>query len=497
MRYALISDLHANRQALNAVFADIHSVGVDAILCLGDVVGYGPCPAEVLAAAYARVHHFVQGNHDAVVAGTLAADSFNDDARRIIEWTAGQLDRKAARFLAQQPLVLQGDGFRLCHGEFTDPPAFQYLWEPADALASWASAPEPVLFVGHTHMPALFVVGHSGAAHALPAQDFVLEEGKRFIVNVGSVGQPRHGEVLASWVFFDAARGTVFFRKVPFDLDAYRADLQKAGISAKPSYFLSRAAAAALPALREEIDFRPAATPAGARNDYKVVHLEQALRSARRWRSAGLVLAALLLLLLAAAFLLLPRLQRGDTVYAATSAPTRLPAALVALPLLEAPEALGRIGPRNRPALWSVRLRDPRAQWVETLPQDPAETGTDAPLEPVFRLVSRRPLPLTLSAEGAAAEAGQRFTASAQFKTLALESGWVAVSLVQTLPDGSEKLLAQKELKRTAPHRWEAVKFTLDKRTGALAAPGRLRFEIRAQFRGELLVRRCNLERCE
>lgn len=304
MRYAIISDLHANRQAFRAVLADIESAGVDEIICLGDIVGYGPSPAEVLALAYSRVHHFVLGNHDAVIARALDAGCFNDSARTAIEWTAKQLDAKARGFFAGLPLVLDGGTFRCVHGEFTDPPAFNYLIEEVDALASWASAPQArILFAGHTHVPGLFVVGGSGQPHVIPPQDFTLEDGKRYIVNTGSVGQPRDGDARASWVLFDAATGAVFFRKTPFDIEGYRADLTAAGLP-QGAGFLSVAEKRRLPPLREQLDFRPPRRKAEEpKPEYRVEKLEAALRNAHRnaarWRRLGLL--ALLLLALAGA----------------------------------------------------------------------------------------------------------------------------------------------------------------------------------------------------
>ncbi|MFW5803129.1 MAG: metallophosphoesterase family protein, partial [Verrucomicrobiota bacterium] len=191
MIYAVISDLHANRQAVNSVLTDIDANGADAVICLGDVVGYGPAPAAVLQTVHARVDHILLGNHDAVVGGRLDPGCFNPGARKIIEWTAGQVDGKARTFLGSLPAVLTGDGFRCAHAEFEMPLRYSYILEEDDAAASWSVCEEQLLFVGHSHRPALFVTGQSGRTYQLDAQDFQAENGKRYIVNVGSVGQPR------------------------------------------------------------------------------------------------------------------------------------------------------------------------------------------------------------------------------------------------------------------------------------------------------------------
>ena len=103
MRYAIVSDIHSNLQAWNAVLIDIHSMGVDRIICLGDVVGYGPDPAAVLTSVHSHVHHLLLGNHDAVIGNRLDVEIFNDQACKIIEWTKERLDDSAVQLFAELP----------------------------------------------------------------------------------------------------------------------------------------------------------------------------------------------------------------------------------------------------------------------------------------------------------------------------------------------------------------------------------------------------------
>lgn len=258
MRYAVISDIHANLQAWNAVLTDIATRRADRIICLGDCIGYGPNPSEVLESLYRHVDAFCMGNHDAAVCGKLDRDLFHDHARRALDWTCGQLSEKAARFLAAQPLLLTGPGFRCAHGDFTSPAAFNYIEDSTSAAPSWAAAPEPLLFVGHTHVPALFVIGASGTTHHLQPQSFVLESGKRYLVNPGSVGSPRSGDALASYCLYDDANRTVDWISVPFDLDACRDALVSAGFAVEDSPFLSHDPRQRLTAIREAVSFSPA-----------------------------------------------------------------------------------------------------------------------------------------------------------------------------------------------------------------------------------------------
>ena len=145
MRYAIVSDLHANLPAWTAVLLDLRSLDADRIICLGDLVGYGPQPAEVLRSVYAEVNHVVLGNHDAVVCGKLDGSLFNETARQIILWTRDRLNAQALRFLRSLPLSLRGGGFRCAHGDLADPAAFRYVIDPADAAPSWSAVEDRLL----------------------------------------------------------------------------------------------------------------------------------------------------------------------------------------------------------------------------------------------------------------------------------------------------------------------------------------------------------------
>lgn len=295
MRYAVVSDLHANAQAWNAVLTDIGSYGVDRILCLGDIVGYGPDPVKVLESVHRHVHALVLGNHDAVVCGKMSPDTFNDRARQVILWTQSQLGKSARDFLGSLPLTLSAPGFRCAHGTFANPAAFEYILEAEQAFASWNAVPEPLLFVGHSHSPGIFVLGRSGVPHKLDAQDFAVEPGKRYIVNVGSVGSPRDGDARACYVIHDEATGSVLFRRIPFDLDAFRTAVVGAGLNPEDLPSLRRDPRLRLASVREELDFAPATRREHeARNVVEVGAVERSLRrSAARWRK--MAVAALLL----------------------------------------------------------------------------------------------------------------------------------------------------------------------------------------------------------
>ena len=277
MRYALISDLHANMQAWKVVYEDIQSNSVDRIICLGDVVGYGPNPSEIIRELRNKVDAFVLGNHDAAVCDKMDASCFNDDARKIIEWTRKQLSEDDLKFMGYFPLTLIGDGFLCAHAEFAGPANFDYVLEANEALPSWKATESNLLIVGHTHEPALYVLGASGVPRTVEPQDFAVDPGKRYFVNLGSVGQPRGSDARSCYCIYDTETKSIYWRRVAFDVDAYRKALQATGLNLDPSYYMlpePKTAEGAAPAKRRIVFTPPKSTDKGARNVVTVQDLK-------------------------------------------------------------------------------------------------------------------------------------------------------------------------------------------------------------------------------
>lgn len=238
MRYAIISDLHANIQAWKVVYEDIQNNNADRIICLGDLIGYGPNPAQLLREIRDKVDAVILGNHDAALCGKLDATLFNDDAQRLLEWTRKQLSEDDLKFISSLPLTLIGDGFLCAHGEFSEPGNFDYASEAAEVMPSWKATESDLLFVGHTHEPAIFVLGNSGIPRSVDPQDFTIDPGKRYFVNVGSVGQPRDKDPRACYCIYDTETRSIYWRRVKFDAEAYRKALRATGLKLDPSYYL-------------------------------------------------------------------------------------------------------------------------------------------------------------------------------------------------------------------------------------------------------------------
>lgn len=220
MRYAVLSDLHANHDALTRVLADAERQGAEQIVCLGDIVGYGPLPQETLDLARAACAIVVAGNHDDAVSGRGDASAFIDLAGEAVGRHRAALSSDSLAWLKALPYQAAFDGALAVHGDWTDPPRFAYVEEPTDAAANFAACDTQLLFVGHTHIPGLFLIGASGTVYRAAPQDFTLEDGKRYIVNPGSVGYPReaNGRCSSSYVIYDSNERTITFRMLPFSV---------------------------------------------------------------------------------------------------------------------------------------------------------------------------------------------------------------------------------------------------------------------------------------
>ena len=218
MVYAVISDVHANAIALSAVLEDARRCGADRTLCLGDVVGYGPEPEATATAIRTRAIFTVAGNHDDAVSGRADASDFIDLAADAVSRHREALSNENLDWLRSLPYVYRGRSFHCVHGDFTSPKTFEYVSDENEAAANFAATKAQLMFVGHSHVPGIFLTGASGRVYSLPPTDFTIEAGKRYIVNPGSVGYPRTaGSTCEStYVLYDDEERTVTFRRIPF-----------------------------------------------------------------------------------------------------------------------------------------------------------------------------------------------------------------------------------------------------------------------------------------
>lgn len=229
MRYAILSDIHGNLEALDAVLADAAS-RADAVLCLGDIVGYGADPVACIERVAERAELVVAGNHEHGAAGLLDLDWFNDRARAALQWTRRRLDVDHLAWLAARPLVGDLDDATLVHASPARPEEWDYLVTADEGYEVFAQFATRVCFVGHSHRACVWSVGSSGRAYEPGATEVAIERGRRYLINVGSVGQPRDRDPRAAYALWDVDGRRVSIQRVVYDLATARRKILAAGL---------------------------------------------------------------------------------------------------------------------------------------------------------------------------------------------------------------------------------------------------------------------------
>ncbi len=235
MRFLVLSDIHSNGTALDAVLVAAKGRWEKAV-CLGDVVGYGPDPNEVIARVREVATVFVRGNHDKAVSRPASGDDLNPLAKAAVDWTRAQLRPEYLKFLEDLPPgPVTADSIALVHGAYNDED--EYVFSPAQALSGLLEASLPVTFFGHTHFQGGFsyrgdrleviqLKVHPGAGFAA----LRIEAGTRYLLNPGSIGQPRDGDARAAFAIADIDHGVVEFWRVPYDIAAVQERMKKVGL---------------------------------------------------------------------------------------------------------------------------------------------------------------------------------------------------------------------------------------------------------------------------
>jgi diadenosine tetraphosphatase ApaH/serine/threonine PP2A family protein phosphatase len=228
MRIAIVSDIHSNLEALERTLDKIHELEADRVYCLGDVVGYGPHPNECVTLVREQCTATVLGNHDSDVVGTTPLDEFNSYGRKAIEWTAERITRAHRQYLESLPLMLQEGNLTLAHASPKNPKEWQYVISWPQAKDAFKAFKSRLCFIGHTHRP--LVIGEDQSIDAFRREG-------RYLINVGSVGQPRDGIPTASFGFLNTRKWTFEIIRVPYNIDRTANAINKAGL---PEYLARR-----------------------------------------------------------------------------------------------------------------------------------------------------------------------------------------------------------------------------------------------------------------
>jgi predicted phosphodiesterase len=232
MKYAIIADIHANLEALNTVLADIKNQNCTHVACLGDVVGYNANPKECLDIVRAMNVPVVKGNHDEYCSTENDLEGFNPHAAEAINWTRDQLtpeDRQWLRDLKYMRLVTS---FTLVHATLDQPQRWGYVFDKLAAAASFTYQNTSVCFFGHTHVPLAFVKD-AGQVRGGTYSKFKIEPGKKYFINVGSVGQSRDGVPKATYVVYDMQEQSIELRRLDYDMATTQKKILDAGLPAR------------------------------------------------------------------------------------------------------------------------------------------------------------------------------------------------------------------------------------------------------------------------
>jgi predicted phosphodiesterase len=245
MRYVILSDIHGNLEALDAVIAHAERQPYHAVLVLGDLVGYGADPNAVITRIQAlNPIASVRGNHDKVAAGMDTADTFNMAARRAVSWTSAALTPESREYLAalpEGPLVVDDD-VEICHGAPSDED--KYMFESVDAARALLESRRPICFFGHTHVQVVYELSRDNlltmsAFDAASGRRLTLEPSSRYLVNPGSVGQPRDGDPRAAYGLLDTDTREVMLFRVVYEVAVAQEKIREAGL---PEILASRLA---------------------------------------------------------------------------------------------------------------------------------------------------------------------------------------------------------------------------------------------------------------
>ena len=234
MRAAVLSDIHANRQALEAVLDAVEEARVDEIWCLGDMVGYGADPDVCTALIRERASLCLVGNHDLALLGALDISTFSEAAAAAVEWTRGVVAEETLEFLRGLEPAASHHGVGLFHASPRDP-VWEYVLSTDQADAGLDAQEERVGLIGHSHISLFFVRapghprGHAQGAQATDETELELGEGE-WLLNPGSVGQPRDGDPRAAWLELDTERWLARYHRLPYDIEGAAAAIREAGL---------------------------------------------------------------------------------------------------------------------------------------------------------------------------------------------------------------------------------------------------------------------------
>ncbi len=239
MKYAILGDIHSNLEALTAVLAKAREEGVEKYICTGDIVGYNANPRECLETIRdLQPEVIVRGNHDDYAASDLDLAGFNPQAASVVNWTRNHLTREERQWLSRLPLDRTLDArTTIVHATLDMPGRWGYIFDKLSAAASFTYQFTPVCFFGHTHIPGIF--DKFGSVRENGFQEVTFEPGHKYMINVGSVGQPRDGDPRAAFIVFDPDEKRIVLHRVEYDIATAQKKILKVGLPERCAHRLA------------------------------------------------------------------------------------------------------------------------------------------------------------------------------------------------------------------------------------------------------------------
>ncbi|MEO0075392.1 MAG: metallophosphoesterase family protein [candidate division WOR-3 bacterium] len=231
MRIAVFSDVHANLEALQETLAFLEKEKIEKFFIVGDLIGYGANPNECIDLIRQLDCEIVAGNHDYGVLGKTDINLFNAMAKQAIQWTTQQMSKISLDYLANLQLVQKKENWCLVHATLESPASWQYVFDNTDALNQFAYFKEWICFIGHSHLPTIFELQEQNQSiNEIRATNYRLKDNCRYLVNVGSIGQPRDGDNRACLVIWDRGKSELEYIRLEYNIKSAQEKIIKAGL---------------------------------------------------------------------------------------------------------------------------------------------------------------------------------------------------------------------------------------------------------------------------
>lgn len=239
MRFAFFSDVHANLEALKNVIRDFEKEKIDKIFFLGDAVGYGPDPNDCLSLIQKTGEVRLMGNHDYAALGLLDISYFNPYAKEAIEWTRKKLTEKSIEIISGYKIDHRFDIFHLVHSTPKEPLNWDYIFYLEEAEENFPYFNAQICLIGHSHSPFIIMKYKEKRCYLHDKPETEIQDGFKYLINIGSVGQPRDGNNHSCYLIYDSVQSKAWLKRIPYDLKRTQQKMKKANL---PAYLIERLA---------------------------------------------------------------------------------------------------------------------------------------------------------------------------------------------------------------------------------------------------------------